>query len=137
MTELQAIREALYPETSRKPTRRQRRAERTRAKALSPLRILLLLASLPVIAGSTAFGVYIRTSPYPPELALRHIAALAGCEVAALAGLPEARRGEPGYHLRNDADLDGVACGTTLASASMVPQVPVQHAPGQAKFVRP
>lgn len=137
MTELQAIREALYPEASKKQTRRQRRADRTRAKALSPLRILLLLASLPIIAGSTAIGVYMRTSPYPPELALRHLAALGGCEAAALAGLPQARRGEPGYHQRNDADLDGVACGTTLAAASMEAREPAQRAPGQAKFVRP
>ncbi|MCV2887918.1 excalibur calcium-binding domain-containing protein [Ruegeria aquimaris] len=143
MSELQTLRQALYPELAepaqRAPSRRQKRAVRTRARALSPLRIVMLLASIPVLTATTALGVFIRTSPYEPELALRHLAALAGCEVAHRVGLAPSHVGGPGYHARNDADLDGIACDALPDLAAMIParDAPPRQQPGTAKFVRP
>lgn len=143
MSELQALRQALYPELAepaqQAPSRRQKRAERTRARALSPLRIVMLLASIPVLTATTALGVFIRTSPYEPELALRHLAALAGCDVAQSVGLAPSQVGGPGYHARNDTDLDGIACDAAPALAAMTPasDTPSRQQPGAAKFVRP
>lgn len=112
----------------------------TRARALSPLRILSLLMALPIMAGGVALSVYVRTSPYDPALAVRHLAALAGCDAAQAMALAPARRGEPGYHARNDADGDGVACGPRTAAAfTSAPEVPQPggRMAGGAKFVRP
>ncbi|MBT3143247.1 hypothetical protein DS909_07060 [Phaeobacter gallaeciensis] len=138
---------------------RIRRAEAQRAQFLSPRRIVMLLLSLPVIACSVGIGAYIRTSPYEPEAALQHLVAMWGCDAARSVGLGPTSVGEPGYHLRNDGDQDGVACepyrhGSTVgtvqgdrevpnvrithgASASQGSETPVRGPIGSAKFVRP
>ncbi|SEJ90837.1 Excalibur calcium-binding domain-containing protein [Cribrihabitans marinus] len=123
--------------------RRRRRAERTRARALSPVRLVWLLFSLPLIAGSVAVSVYLRTSPYPRAQAMQHLVARAGCEAAARVGVRYARKGQPGYHARNDPDGDGVACGsapaarTAASAAPEPPSGPATRQVGGAKFVRP
>ncbi|SDC46234.1 Excalibur calcium-binding domain-containing protein [Ruegeria marina] len=98
----------------------------------------MLLASIPVLACITAVGIYIRTSPFEPELSLRHLAALAGCDAAQAMGLAPARSGEPGYHARNDADLDGIACAAApeVAPADAPRNSPDQEPPGGAGFAR-
>lgn len=52
----------------------------------------------------------IATSPYPPVLMLRHIAAAPSCATARAVGLAPAFRGEPGYYNQHDRDNDGWAC---------------------------
>jgi len=130
------------------PSRRERRAARTRAQALSPGRIVMALLSLPLVAGGVAVSLYIRTSPYEPPLALAHLVARAGCDAAATVGLAPAYRGGPGYHARNDADGDGVACEIAGFAAEPVQDVAYSAPPvdtpdtpkrmvGGAKFVKP
>lgn len=121
-------------------SRRHRRAARTRAQALSPVRIAMRVLALPGLTLVVALSVYIRTSPYDPEQAILHLIARTGCENARSVGLAPALRGDPGYHARNDADADGVACEVRHVAAT-------QSAPsdssaqtrfvGGAKFVRP
>ena len=121
-------------------TRRQKRAERARAKALSPLRMLLRLAGLPGLMVAVALSVYVRTSPYDPELAMRHLIARAGCDRARSVGLAPALRGNPGYHARNDRDGDGVACeiwhGSKGQTTSAETKAQTRFV-GGAKFIRP
>lgn len=131
--------------------RRHRRAERERARALSPLRFLLRLLAIPGLALGVAASLYMRTSPYEPQLALMHLAARMGCDSAYRVGLAPADRGAPGYHARNDPDGDGVACDAPPVVAASrregarrdaEPRNSVQRAAqtrfvGGAKFVRP
>lgn len=127
-------------------TPRQLRAARTRARALSPWRIALKLCSIPFIFVSVAVSVYIRTSEYEPPQALAHLIARVDCDRARAVGLAPAYRGGLGYHARNDADGNGVACeqGNRLAAAvvdrdtvtTSAPKAPVRMV-GGAKFVTP
>lgn len=119
-----------------KAKHRLRRAERTRARALSPRRILGLLISLPVIAASTAMALYLRTSDLEPELALRHLVAGVSCDMAFRVGLAPSRAGDPGYHPRTDPDQNGIACEAP-APASDTPGDGASRIVGGAKFVRP
>ncbi len=72
------------------------------------------IAALAVICGAVIGGVatagFTALSPWPLTTALRHVAALPGCDAARIVGLAPARRGEPGYWRRLDADRDGIAC---------------------------
>ncbi|MEX0365735.1 MAG: excalibur calcium-binding domain-containing protein [Ruegeria sp.] len=133
---------------NRRVSRRQRRAEALRARALSPARIILsVLVGFPLMTASVALGVYLRTSPYEPAEAMLHLIARAGCDAAESVGMAPAYRGWPGYHARNDADGDGVACEPQRqaeqvavqprnASPAQAPE-PRQRTLGGAKFVRP
>ena len=151
MDEQDALRQAFRGDAKPvKPlTRRQMRAARTRARALSPVRILVQLLLVPIVTVALTVSIYIRTSPYEAPDALRHLLAMGGCDVAARLNLVPSYRGEVGYHTRNDVDGDGVACGSALASiAPHMPARPAQLAPVQpvqpvssrisgAKFLRP
>lgn len=102
------------------PPRRKKRPARTRGKAFTPLHILSSLLACPLLAVSLTVSIYIYTSPYEPPDALRHLIALTGCAAAAKVGVATASLGEMGYHLRNDADGDGVACGSFRAAAALL-----------------
>lgn len=128
-------------QVSRRQIRRHERAMRLRARTLSPLRILMSLLAIPVLAVLVAFSLYIRTSPYPPSEATLHLMARFGCETARSVGLASARRGELGYHSRNDVDEDGVACtgfepSDTLTIVAQPKEVQT-HSISGAKFVKP
>jgi hypothetical protein len=116
--------------------RRHKRAARERARALSPIRFMLHILALPGLATVIALSLYVRTSPYPPDMALRHLIARTGCDSARSVGLAEALRGEPGYHSSHDADGDGVACRDGQAGRSE-PRAETTRIVGGAKFVRP
>ncbi|SMO55994.1 excalibur calcium-binding domain-containing protein [Ruegeria faecimaris] len=121
--------------TDPKSAKRVQRAEALRRRALSPVRILLMVLMLPLTTGIIALSVWLRTSEFERDEAVLHLVALAGCG-AALSVLPGPfLEGEPGYHLQNDPDQDGVACGVIAPNAeqSAAPQKRV----GNAKFVRP
>jgi len=119
------------------PTRREVRAQRTRAHALSPTRIFMQLLLVPVVTVVLTVAIYTRTSPYEPRDALRHLLALTGCDAAVKFGVAPAYRGELGYHARNDEDGDGVACaGESSALAETAPETGGGAASG-AKFLRP
>ncbi len=145
MSDMDAIRAAVRGPVQL--SRRERRAMATRAQALSPMRILTQVLLLPVVVVGLTVSIYIRTSPYERDDALRHLAALAGCETALAMGLAPAYEGDLGYHRRNDSDGDGVACGDVagaavppaLAGATPPPGEPAPAArPGTgAKFLRP
>ena len=127
---------------ARKVVRRQRRANALRKRALSPVRILLMVLMLPVTTISIAVGVYLRTSEFEREEALVHLIALAGCGAVESIVPGPFVEGGPGYHARNDPDGDGVACGTH-APAPVQRAAPKQsestrsRTVGTAKFVRP
>ncbi len=118
------------------------RADRTRRKALSPVRLIFRIVMLPVVIAAMTTSIYIRTSPMEPEDALRHLFAVAGCREAASVGLAPAYRGEIGYHERNDGDNDGIACerygSGSVAAMSEETRVAekIRWAAG-AKFIRP
>lgn len=136
--------------TDRRVLRRQRRADATRRRALSPWRILFMVLTLPVTVAGIALGIYLRTSEYDRTGAMMHLWALAGCEAARSVGLGPMRKGQLGYHERNDPDGNGIACETGATDRFNAP-APVQSvAPrpdrsnsqtqrkiGAAKFVRP
>ncbi|MEM9124605.1 MAG: excalibur calcium-binding domain-containing protein [Pseudomonadota bacterium] len=123
-------------------SRRERRADETRRKALSPMRIVLMILALPVTTIVIAAGVFLRTSEFDRTESVIHLIALAGCDAAAAVGGGPFYEGEAGYHARNDPDGDGVACspqaqprGQTAAAQRSTPQS--QRSVGNAKFVRP
>lgn len=130
-------------------SRRQLRAARTRARALSPIRIVMLLLSFPLLASAIATSLYIRVSPYDPPTALAHLIARFGCDAAIYVDLAPAYVGEIGYHARNDADGNGVACehanqftaaapveAATLTTTEPAGDAQVRMING-AKFVKP
>ena len=121
--------------------RREARAARTRAQALSPTRILLQVLFLPVAITAITISVFVRTSPYERQDALRHLAAMTGCDTAEAMGLAPAFEGELGYHKRNDPDGDGVACGDQPAAKAVVSAATETPADAVrisgAKFLRP
>ena len=144
MDQYDALKSALRgPPKAAKPSRRERRAARVRARGpvFSLRKVVLSLMTIPVIAASLTISIYIRTSPYEPAEALRHLIAKTGCEAAFRVGLAPARRGEMGYHERNDLDGDGVACGSGVvadAGPSGGPAgEPSVRSVGGAKFLRP
>lgn len=130
-------------------SRRELRAARSRAWALSPVRILMLVLSFPLLASAVATSIYIRTSPYDPGTALSHLIARGGCDAARFVGLAPAYYGEIGYHARNDVDGNGVTCedDSQFTAAPVVQEITlntVETAPetqprmlGGAKFVKP
>ena len=118
MDQTESLKSALRQE--KRLSKRHRRAARTRARALSPVRIMLQLLAVPIVAAGLTVSIYIRTSPYEPPDALRHLIALSGCSGAAKVGVAPAYRGELGYHPRNDVDGDGVACGSVWSDSARV-----------------
>lgn len=118
-------------------TPRQRRALRTRAKALSPVRILLKLVMAPFVAFGMMVSIYVATSPFEREDAMKHLAAMLDCDVAMSVGVPFARAGSPGYHARHDLDGNGVACDDgTFAAADEATQGGSPEISG-ARFIKP
>ena len=122
--------------------RRHRRADEQRRRALSPVRILLMVLALPVTISVIAVGTYLRVSDNDRPEAIIHLVALAGCDAARALGFGTFREGEPGYHARNDPDGDGVACDHPAPSTSLQQVQPRNAEPkarmvGNAKFVRP
>ncbi len=126
---------------SKRAEKRIAQADETRRRALSPLRIFLRLAGIPLVTIGVAISVYVRTSDYPTQDAMRHLFALAGCEAAVAVGLTPATKGNIGYHARNDPDGDGVACDGPEYSRSVAVAPSNGGSPPQmtdgAKFVRP
>ncbi len=151
MSDTDALKD-VFRATSKRVERRERRAAKTRAQALSPMRILFRVILIPVTTIALTVSIYLRTSPYERSDAIRHLAAMAGCEATRAVGLAPAFRGGIGYHERNDPDGDGVACGSAPGDATQpffaapafgAPATPPE-APGVpprmfggAKFVKP
>ena len=88
------------------PTRRQRRADALRRKALSPFRIIVMVLALPLTTGIIAVNIYLRTSDFDRNGAVMHLIALAGCDAMHTLGFGPFRKGYPGYHKRYDPDGD-------------------------------
>ncbi|MES0826360.1 excalibur calcium-binding domain-containing protein [Ruegeria sp. SCP11] len=123
-------------------SRRHKRAEALRKRAVSPVRILLMVLMLPMTTMVIAVGVYLRTSEFEREEALIHLIAMAGCDAVEKLVPGPFVAGEPGYHARNDPDGDGIACGEValVPVQNTLPQqadTPRSRSVGTAKFVRP
>ncbi len=121
-----------------RPTRRQRRADRERAKVLSLHFILTRILFLPVVIASISLSIYIRTSPFPMQVTIAHMMSMSGCAMTRHLGLAPAVKGAPGYHVRNDANGNGVACetGVYVDTAQPAESRSTRSVSG-AKFVRP
>lgn len=121
------------------PSKRQIRAARTVAEAVSIRRILWKILMTPLVALGIAMTIYVWTSPYERTDALRHLVALSGCEAAQGIGLSPAFAGELGYHAKNDPDGDGVACDTPeIAAVHVAPAAPASETPLRgARFLSP
>ena len=148
MTDIVALKDAFRTDVT--PSRRERRAQATRAQALSPTRILTQVLLVPIVTIAMTVSIYVRTSPYERTDALRHLAAMAGCDTAHSMGLAPAITGAIGYHKRNDADGNGIACETaqrpiTAIAARVSPHATqpterLEDGPriaSGAKFIRP
>lgn len=125
---------------SPRSARRHRRADAVRRRALSPIRILLMVLALPVTTAIIAIGAYLRVSEYNRDEAIIHLIALGGCDVVQAMGFGPFREGDPGYHARNDPNGSGVACGKFVQNSTQraEPSQSTNHrAVGSAKFVRP
>jgi len=59
---------------------------------------------------ATAYIALPALSPWPRMVTFRHILAAANCDTSRALGLAPARKGEPGYWRKLDADRDGIAC---------------------------
>lgn len=114
------------------PKGRSLRADVTRAQALSPLRLVVTIATAPISAVCVALGFYISASPFNETDALRDFVALTGCDAAIAVGAAPAKIGEPGYHLKNDPEGDGVACGVP-ALARPAPSRPAPSRPASSR----
>ncbi|WP_170466972.1 excalibur calcium-binding domain-containing protein [Ruegeria arenilitoris] len=136
------------PQKTSRTSARHRRADALRRRALSPVRIVLMVLMLPATTAAITVAVYLRTSEFESHEALLHLIAMVSCDTAGSLIPGPYRKGEPGYHARNDADGDGVACGTiapitaTPQSAEALqsplrPEAPQSRQLGTAKFVRP
>jgi hypothetical protein len=86
----------------------RRRADRRKRllKTLREARGQLLMSAAVFAATFAAFFF----SPFSPWDTVRHIVAAPNCNAARFVDLAPARRGEPGYWSRHDADDDGIAC---------------------------
>jgi hypothetical protein len=70
-----------------------------------------LQRSLLALAGLSCFVLVLESwKPWPLTVTLKHLVAARNCDAARSVGLAPARRGEPGYWAKNDADNDGIAC---------------------------
>ncbi|WP_254446006.1 excalibur calcium-binding domain-containing protein [Ruegeria sp. HKCCD7255] len=138
------------PKTSRKlgraAKRRHAKAERLRKKALSPLRILLMIVALPLTTAMLVLAIYPRATSFERHEAIIHLVAMAGCDAVAAIGFGHFREGEPGYHKKYDPDGDGVSCPSVfhaqvpLTAEALKPvstQAPAPRSVGSAKFITP
>jgi hypothetical protein len=95
---------------------RRRRWARAAADVAQPLAVTLVVTGA-ITGGSLAWWL----TTLPPSWSLKdrllHLAAAPNCAAARAAGLAPARRGEPGYFVRHDADNDGIACEPVPAGA--------------------
>ncbi|WP_241481044.1 excalibur calcium-binding domain-containing protein [Ruegeria sp. ANG-S4] len=127
----------------RRSIRRHRRADEQRRRALSPVRILIMVLALPLTTGIIALGTYFRATDRERPEAVLHLVALAGCDATRAMGFGAFHEGDAGYHKRNDPDGNGIACETAApvmkASPTVLPstEAPKQRMVGNAKFVRP
>ena len=113
-------------------TRRQRRAETLRRRALSPFRITLMVLALPLTTGIIAVNIYLRTSDFDQSGAVMHLIALAGCDATQALGLGPFRKGYPGYHKRYDPDCEHKGDGRPCRSDPRVYKTrPLRGMPGR------
>jgi hypothetical protein len=72
-------------------------------------RMFIVTAIVAVIAIKFIVDVFV-LSPWPVTVTLKHLQARSNCDAARAVGLAPARRDEPGYWERLDADGDGISC---------------------------
>lgn len=63
-----------------------------------------------VLATGLAWILLKTLSPWPPTATIKHLLSFPNCAAARAVGLAPARRGQPGYWPKHDADNDGIAC---------------------------
>ncbi len=79
---------------------------RTRTSVLA----IIFVGGVAFLGGSV--GMAIHQSTWAPDTTLRHLAASLHCDFAVRVGLAPSRAGDPGYHIRNDGNQNGIACET-------------------------
>jgi Excalibur calcium-binding domain len=101
------------PEERLRDIQRRFRAVSARLDHAAKLRRWYRLCKMTALTALVSFAlswVLLSLSPWPAMMTLRHIASFPNCNAACAVGLAPARKGEPGYWTRHDADDDGIAC---------------------------
>ncbi|MEL7116982.1 MAG: excalibur calcium-binding domain-containing protein, partial [Pseudomonadota bacterium] len=133
MADLDALRDAFRDDAP--VDRKTARADKTRAQAFSPVRILVRLLMMPFVALGVGLSIYTYASPFDRTDTLRHLVAMAGCEAAERVGLRHMAEGSAGYHSRLDTDGNGIVCEDP---ARLQAEAQEATAPNTgAKFIRP
>lgn len=93
--------------------RLRRRRARRGARPLQLARDLRLAATTALLLFTAGAGWYFLTRAagfQSDEVAIKHLASAAGCNVGEIVGIAPSRRGQAGYWAHLDADGDGLAC---------------------------
>ena len=83
---------------------------------------LVKTAAAIALGGAATYAWSLHTG-WPVPVVLKHVASFPDCASAYSVGLAPARRGEPGYWPRHDADHDGIACEWPPEVRLMVPRI--------------
>lgn len=113
LLESRRVRHDRGPEEELHRARRRNRAAWRRHDRAMRLRRFCRQARLPALVAILAIWPIVELtilSPWPMTVTLRHWQAHRNCDAARAVGLAPARRGEPGYWERLDADADGISC---------------------------
>jgi hypothetical protein len=96
------------------------------------------IAALAALVSFALCWVLLSLSPWPPMTTLRHIASFRNCSTARAVGLAPARKGQPGYWKRHDADEDGNRLRTIAAPVATLITVSLSRSemPVQQQFAR-
>jgi hypothetical protein len=111
-SQLGVDREAEIRHLNRRFSKITRRYERAIARGRHRLMVMRYI-SRALIGAAVGASIYLAIwlmSPWPVGLTIKHVVAGINCKSARTVGLAPARRGNPGYWPRNDADNDGIAC---------------------------
>jgi hypothetical protein len=90
--------------------KRRFRSVSRRIEYRSRATMLARYAVMVAVCGAGAYLAMLALSPWPPLTTVRHLASIPNCATARLLDLAPARRGQPGYWPKHDADDDGIAC---------------------------
>jgi hypothetical protein len=99
---------------ARREAKHQQGIQKARRRSLFrkvPAALVIAIAVVAVVAGVFIYDGSRYAKQFGSwELAFKHMAAGPNCDSARRVGLADARKGQPGYYPKHDADKDGIAC---------------------------
>jgi hypothetical protein len=98
----------------RRESKRKQGLQQARRRSLFrkvPAALVIVVAVIAVVVGVFLYDGSRYAKQFGSwELAFKHMAAGPNCDAARRVGLANARKGQPGYYPKHDADKDGLAC---------------------------